>query len=61
MWLGAQGPDCCNRGFEGEERGNGSKLIGGMKLKFFSPYKDEGEVVAAWGQAQLIKYLDGTI
>jgi hypothetical protein len=30
-----------------------------MKLKFSPPYKDEGEVIAAWGQAQLIKYLDG--
>ncbi len=30
-----------------------------MKLKFLPPYKDEGEVIAAWGQAQLIKYLDG--
>jgi hypothetical protein len=28
-------------------------------VKFFPPFKDEGEVVAAWGQAQLIKYLDG--
>ena len=32
-----------------------------VKLKFFPPYKDEGEVVAAWGQAQLIKYLDGKL
>ena len=30
-----------------------------MKLKFLPPYKDEGEVIAVWGQAQLIKYLDG--
>jgi hypothetical protein len=30
-----------------------------MKLNFFPPFQDEGEVVAAWGQAQLIKYLDG--
>ena len=30
-----------------------------MKMKFYPPFKDEGEVVAAWGQAQLIKYLDG--
>ncbi len=29
-----------------------------MKPKFFPPYKDEGEVAAAWGQAQLVKYLD---
>jgi hypothetical protein len=32
-----------------------------MKLKFFPLFKDEGEVVAAWGQAQLIKYLDGKL
>ena len=30
-----------------------------MKPKFFPPFKDEGEVVASWGEAQLIKYLDG--
>ena len=30
-----------------------------MKLKFFPPFKDEGEVVASWGEAQLIKYLNG--
>jgi hypothetical protein len=30
-----------------------------MKLKFYPPFRDEGEVVAAWGEAQLIKYLDG--
>ena len=32
-----------------------------MKLKIFPPYKDEGEVVASWGQAQLIEYLDGEV
>ena len=32
-----------------------------MKMRFFPPFKDEGEVVAAWGQAQLIKYLDGKV
>lgn len=32
-----------------------------MKLKFFPPYRDEGEVVASWGEAQLIKYLDGKL
>jgi hypothetical protein len=63
MWLGAQNPDCCNWGGEGEERGNdsGVKLIGTMKMTFFPPFKDEGEVVAAWGEAQLIKYLDGKL
>jgi hypothetical protein len=28
---------------------------------FFSPFKDEGEVMASWGEAQLIKYLDGKL
>ena len=28
-------------------------------MKFFPPFQDEGEVVAAWGQAQLIRYLNG--
>jgi hypothetical protein len=32
-----------------------------MKLKFFSMFRNEGEVVASWGQASLIKYLDGKI
>jgi hypothetical protein len=30
-----------------------------MKLKFFSLFKDEGEAVASWGEARLIRYLDG--
>jgi hypothetical protein len=30
-----------------------------MKLKFFPRFRDEGELVARWGQAELIKYLDG--
>jgi hypothetical protein len=30
-----------------------------MKMKFIPLFKDEGEVVAAWGQSQLIKYQDG--
>jgi hypothetical protein len=34
-------------------------MIDVMKMKFFPPFQDEGEVVASWGQAQLIKYLDG--
>ena len=34
-------------------------MIGAMKMKFYPPFKDEGEVVAAWGEAQLIRYLDG--
>jgi hypothetical protein len=32
-----------------------------MKTKCLSPFEDEGEIVAAWGQAQLIKYLDGKV
>ena len=30
-----------------------------MKLKFFRPFKNEGELIASWGEARLIKYLDG--
>jgi hypothetical protein len=29
------------------------------KSEYYPPFKDEGEVVASWGDAQLIKYLDG--
>jgi hypothetical protein len=33
-----------------------------MRFKnYFPVYKDEGEVIAAWGQAQLVKYLDGKL
>jgi len=28
-------------------------------MKFFPPFRDEGEVVAAWGEAQLLRYLNG--
>jgi hypothetical protein len=59
MWVGAQNPDCCNWGVEGEEPSRGSEVIDAMKMKFFPPFKDEGEVIAGWGEAQLIKYLDG--
>jgi hypothetical protein len=31
------------------------QMFGVMKMKFFPPFKDEGEVIASWGQAQLIK------
>jgi hypothetical protein len=32
---------------------------GASSISLFSPpFKDEGEVVATWGDAQLIKYLD---
>jgi hypothetical protein len=27
----------------------------------FPPFKDEGEVTASWGEAQLINYLDGKL
>jgi hypothetical protein len=30
-----------------------------MHLKFFPPFRDEGEVIAGWGEARLIKYLVG--
>ena len=29
------------------------------KSEYFPPCKDEGEVMASWGEAQLIKYLNG--
>jgi hypothetical protein len=32
-----------------------------MKLKFFPLFKDEGELVASWGEARLIKYLNGKV
>ena len=28
-------------------------------MKYFPPFRDEGEVVAAWGEARLIRYLNG--
>ena len=31
------------------------------KSEYYPPFKDEGEVVAAWGEAQLIRYLDGKL
>ncbi len=30
-----------------------------MRMKLLPPFRDEGEVVAMWGEAQLIRYLDG--
>jgi hypothetical protein len=30
-------------------------------MNLFARFKDEGEVVAAWGQARLIKYLNGRV
>jgi hypothetical protein len=32
-----------------------------MKLKFFPPFQDEGKLIASWGEARLIKYLDGKV
>ena len=29
------------------------------KSEYYPPFKDEGEVVASWGEAKLIKYLSG--
>jgi hypothetical protein len=30
-----------------------------MNREFYPPFRDEGEVVAMWGDAQLIRYLNG--
>jgi hypothetical protein len=30
-------------------------------VKFFLPYKDEGETIAFFGEARLIKFLDGKL
>ena len=32
-----------------------------MKLKFFPPFKDEGEVIASWGEARLISTWTGKL
>jgi hypothetical protein len=29
------------------------------KSEYYPPFRDEGELVASWGEARLIKYLDG--
>jgi hypothetical protein len=29
------------------------------KSEYYPPFKDEGEVMASWGEARLVKYLDG--
>jgi hypothetical protein len=31
------------------------------KSEYFPPFKDEGEVMASWGEARLINYLDGKL
>ena len=59
-WLGAQDPDCCNGGVEGTRRNDGPSLMK-RKSEYFPPFKDEGDVTASWGEARLIKYLDGKL
>jgi hypothetical protein len=31
------------------------------KSEYYPPFKDEGEVMASWGEARLIEYLDGRL
>ena len=31
------------------------------KSEYYPPFKDEGEVMASWGEARLIKYLNGKL
>ena len=31
------------------------------KSEYFPPFKDDGELIASWGEARLIKYLDGKL
>jgi hypothetical protein len=60
--LGAQNPDCCDWGVEGAKRNDepGSNLgIMKRKSEYCPPFKDEGELIASWGEARLITYLDG--
>ena len=45
----------------GSEKNRSKQLILHMKMKFYPPFKDEGEVMASWGEARLIKYLDGKL
>jgi hypothetical protein len=32
-----------------------------MKMKFFPLFRNEGELIASWGEARLIRYLDGKL
>jgi len=32
-----------------------------QRRAFFPLFRDEGEVIAAWGEARLVKYLDGRL
>ena len=31
------------------------------KSEYYPPFKDEGELIASWGEARLINYLDGKL
>jgi hypothetical protein len=31
------------------------------KSEYYPPFKDEGEVMASWGETRLIEYLDGKL
>jgi hypothetical protein len=31
------------------------------KSEYYPPFKDEGEIMASWGEARLINYLDGKL
>ena len=31
------------------------------KSEYYPPFRDEGEAMASWGEARLIKYLDGKL
>ena len=31
------------------------------KSEYYPPFKDEGELIASWGKARLVKYLDGKL
>jgi len=31
------------------------------KSEYYPPFKDEGELMASWGEARLINYLDGKL
>ena len=29
------------------------------KSEYYPPFKDDGELIASWGEARLIRYMDG--
>jgi hypothetical protein len=50
-----------NGGVEGEERGGGSGEIDARRIRRdFPEFKDQAKVIAGFGQAQLVKYADGS-